>query len=80
MIRADEIVEISRAEWPQLRDMYKSRLPEVIGYYVSDTYIRWFEKDSKIENLKVFCLNGDYSDGTFVAVVSKYFYHTRYQE
>lgn len=53
MVRADEIVEISRAQWPQLRDMYKSRLPEYIGYYAMDTYIRWFEKDSKIENLKL---------------------------
>lgn len=75
MVEIDNLVEIKRSELPQLRDLFLVNWPEnMIGYYTIDNFIRWFKKESTIENLIIYCLNGDWSDGTFVAIVSIRFY------
>lgn len=67
----DKLVKIKRKEWPKLRDLYSTHLSDShIGYYTLDNYIRWLTQDSKVKNIAIYCLNGDFSDGTFVAVVS----------
>lgn len=72
MVEINELVEIERSELPLLRDLFLLNWPEhMIGYYTVDNFIRWYEKDSQIKNLVIYSLNGDWSDGTFVAIVSK---------
>lgn len=67
----DFISEISKTDLPKLRDLYLRDWPEnVIGYYTVNNFIRWLEKEPNIVNLKFYCLNGDFSDGTFAFVVS----------
>lgn len=67
----DFISEISQADLPKLRDLYLRDWPDnIIGYSTVNNYIRWLEKHLNIANLKFYCLNGDFSDGTFAIVVS----------
>lgn len=67
----NKLVKIGKSEYFALRDMYYPfRSTSHIGYSTMDNYIRWFEQDPNIQNVAVYCLNGDYSDGTFVAIVS----------
>lgn len=74
MSESDNLVEINRSELPQLRDLYLIDWPENMqGYYTVDNFIRWFEKKPIIKNLVLYCLNGDWSDGTFVAIVNNQF-------
>lgn len=68
---SNSLVEIGRKEWSTLLDLYK---PDGIEYNISYTtiynYIRWFEQNPNIQHVKFYCLNGDFSDGTFVITVS----------
>lgn len=74
MVEADKLVEIMRSELPQLRNLYQVNWPEnMLGYYTVDNFIRWFEQKSKIKNLVLYSLNGDFTDGTFVAIVKLIF-------
>lgn len=67
----DKLVKMSKAEWFIIRDLYYPyRSTSHIGYSTLDNYIRWFEKDPKVDHIAVYCLNGEYVDGTFVAIVS----------
>lgn len=67
----DKLVEIPVADWPALRDLYKEDWPRNhVGYYTLDNFIRWVNLDPNIKHLKVLSLNGDWSDGTFVIIVS----------
>lgn len=69
----NQLVEIPHEELSILRDMYLKDWPNNLnGYYTIDNFIRWLEKESNIKNLKFYSLNGDYSDGTFLIVVSTY--------
>lgn len=66
----DKLVKIERKNWPKLRDLYSSHDPNtILGYSVVENYIKWFEKDPKHQNVVFYCLNGDWNDGTFVAIV-----------
>lgn len=72
MVQMDSLIEINRSDLSQLRDLYLVDWPEnILGYYTVDNFIRWFEKESTIKNLIVYSLNGDWTDGTFVAIVRK---------
>lgn len=74
MVDADKLVEIDRSELPQLRNLYLVDWPEnMLGYYTVDNFIHWFERKTKIKNLIFYSLNGDFSDGTFVAIVKNEF-------
>lgn len=75
-----KLVEIDRAELPQLRDMYLADWPEnMLGYYTVDNFIRCFEKDPEIKSLVFYCLDGDWSDGSF-AVIVNHLHHNRGSE
>lgn len=74
-ISSSKLVEIPRAEWYSLRDLYKVDWPKnLVGFYTVDNFIKWTEKDPNIKNLKAFSLDGDYTDGTFLFVVSIFFF------
>lgn len=67
----DKICEISPEKWAELRDLFQPDWPKnIYAYNLLQNYIHWVEKDPNIKNLKVYSLNGDWSDGTFVVVVS----------
>lgn len=67
----DYLVEIAQKDWPSLKQIYFPDDPKKhVAYTTIDNYIRWFEQDPNVKHIKFFCLNGDYSDGTFVVIVS----------
>lgn len=67
----DRLVEIQRKDLSVLCDLYiQSGTKNYISYTTIDNYIRWFQQDPNVKHIKVFCLNGDFSDGTFVITVS----------
>lgn len=70
-ISSSKLVEIPREEWNNLRDLYKVDWPRnLVGFYTVDNFMKWTGKDPSIKNLKAFSLDGDYTDGTFLFVVS----------
>lgn len=72
----DKIIELTPNFWPELREKFKTNWPEhQIGHLLVDDYIKWVEicdlDTNYIKNVKIFTLNGDFSDGTFVVIVSE---------
>lgn len=68
---ANRLVEIERKDWPKLRDLYQADgIRSYIAFTTIQNYICWFEQDPHIKHVKFYCLNGDFSDGTFVVTVS----------
>lgn len=67
----DYLVEIAQKDWKNLKNLY---IPDdskcYIAYTTIDNYIRWFEQDPNVKHIKIFSLNGDFSDGTFVVTVN----------
>lgn len=73
MVAVDHLVEIQQKDLSTLKDMYASKdgSRTHIAYATIDTYIRWLKKDPKASAyIKFYCLNGDFSDGTFIVIVS----------
>lgn len=69
----DKLVEIESQNWPALRDMYAADNPfTYYGHCTIDNYIRWFEKEPIGRDWFIYSLNGDWSDGTYLVVVSDY--------
>jgi sRNA-binding regulator protein Hfq len=65
----DKIFEIPPTDWPELRDIYLPEWPKnIYAYNLLDNYLNWIKRDPKIKNLKVYSLNGDWRDGTFVVI------------
>lgn len=68
---SDGLVEIDRDDLIALKNLYSlDGSKSYIAYTTLDNYIRWFQQDSIVKHIKVFCLNGDFSDGTFVITVN----------
>lgn len=73
----DQLTEINRDDLPKLRDLYSPDTRRSYNAYVAlDTYIKWLERDSNVTHLKIYCLNGDYSHGSFVSIVKVSVYFT----
>lgn len=75
----NRLIEIDRIDLPCLQSHY-SRNGEnktFLAYLVIDNYIRWFKDYPNIEGVKFFCLNGNFSDGTFVVTVRIPFFFLR---
>lgn len=70
MATSDRLCIIPPNEWNELRDLYRESWPEHhVAYATIDNYIRWYEKDSNIKNLTIYCLNGSWrKDGTYLVV------------
>jgi hypothetical protein len=70
---SDELVEIKPSEWIELRDLFLLNWPDNhVAWHTINNYISWYRKEPKIENLKIFSLNGSWrSDGTYVVRVSQ---------
>lgn len=67
----DQLIEINREHLPLLRDLYKpNTLRNYIAYMTIDIYVRLFEREPHIKQIQFYCLNGDFSNGTFIVTVS----------
>lgn len=75
---ADKLIEIESENWPILRDLYDvNDANTYYGHCTIDNYIRWLEKEPHERDWNIYSLNGDWSDGTYLVVVShfRYYYH-----
>lgn len=73
---ADRLVEMKIEDLAKLQELYKparSVKDGYIGLMTIESHIRWLKQDPQLKNVRFFCLNGDYSDGTFAVTVSKCF-------
>lgn len=68
----DKLTEIARNELPTLKELYipDGTFKKYLSYRVIDNYIKWFAQDSNLQQIKFFCLNGNFTKGTFVVMVS----------
>ena len=70
---SDALLTIPSTEWPHLRDLYLVNWPEnCYGFYTIDNYVKWMEKGANLGKYQIYCLNGDWSDGTFIIEVSDF--------
>lgn len=66
----NKLVKIESEEWGHLRAIYSQETPEtILGLSTISNYIRWNKICPKIDNLAIYSLNGNWSDGLFVVVV-----------
>lgn len=73
MNNENRLVKIPKQNWSELRDLFKVNWPEnILGYSTIDNYYTWNKKDSDIKDLVIYSLNGDWSDGTYIVIVSYY--------
>lgn len=68
----DKLVEVNRKELLILQNLFKSNgFKGYLGYMAIRNYIGFFEQDPNVKHVKIYCLNGNFSDGTFVITVRK---------
>lgn len=68
---SDRLVEITQKELSRLRTLYAAvDSKRYVAYMTISNYMRWFEKEPNLKDITFFCLNDDFSDGTFVVIVS----------
>lgn len=66
----NKLVIIEREEWENLRELYLPEKPgTILGLSTISNYIRWSKMCPQIDDLTIYCLNGNWSDGLFVVVV-----------
>lgn len=71
----DSAIKIDKNEWKNLRDLFAlGKSESFLAYCTVDYFIRFLEivPDCRDDQIEAFCLNGDWSDGTFVIVVSQF--------
>lgn len=69
----DRLTEITVTDLPKLRDLYKPEAntkKSYIAFTTIEGYISWFKQKPSLANVKIYCLNDDFSDGTFAVIVS----------
>lgn len=67
----NSITQIHYSEWIKLRNLFKINWPENIASYLTiDNFIRWYKQHPNINYISFYSLNDDWSDGTFLIVVS----------
>lgn len=72
----DHLVEIQYNDLWKLKKLYTPDGSKgfSIAYMTIENYTRWIvQNPEESKNIKFFCLNGDFSDGTFVVTVSNLF-------
>lgn len=67
----DRLVQIQYSDLPALKKLYTpDGSKSYIGYMTIDIYTQLLEKDpDEKKYVKFYCLNGDFSDGTFIVTV-----------
>lgn len=68
---SNKLVKIERHDWPALRDLFAPNSPTTfVPHNLVDNFIRWTDEQPDFPSLIFYSLNGDWSDGTFTAIVS----------
>lgn len=66
----DVLQPISYDKLPELRDMFKRDWPSHINvYYLLDTFIKWKKLRPTETYATVYCPDGNFEDGTFIAII-----------
>lgn len=71
--KEDHLVEMQQEDLRILKEMHaaKDGSKTSIAFITIDIYMQWIEKDpNESKDIKFYCLNGDFSDGTFIVMVS----------
>lgn len=73
MCSPDVLQPIIRESWEELRDLFKFEWPKhELAYNTIQNYIDWDEKDSKIKDLEILSLNGNWRQtGAYLVLVSR---------
>lgn len=67
----EKLKEVEKEDLPKLKQMYLLDWPKYsLGHGILHNYEQWYEKDPSYSDGKVYCLNGDCSDGTLIVIVS----------
>lgn len=71
---SDRLVEIELSDLKKLREIYMKDWPEYsnglnIPRGVISNYVHWIEQDPAFRGVKIYTLNGDWTDGTFMLLV-----------
>lgn len=67
----DILVGIDRKDWITLRNLYKENsVAHYLAYATIENCIQLIERYPNVKHVNLFCLNGDFSDGTFIMIVS----------
>lgn len=71
----NKLTQINQKDFPILKNLYNPNDPKTYtGHSTVDTYIRWFQQNphdtEKNDKIKFYCLNDDFSRGTFAITVS----------
>lgn len=67
----DTLVEINRNDLPILQNLFRiTGSKGCVGCMTIGNYIGFFKQDPTVKHVNVYCLNGDFNDGTFVITVS----------
>ncbi|XP_031619018.1 uncharacterized protein LOC116338095 [Contarinia nasturtii] len=65
--QTERLFEIGRKDLKKLKNLYSpDGKKSYVTYVTISNYIRWFEQNPKLTNVKFYSLNGNFSDGTFV--------------
>lgn len=68
---ANTLVEVPRTDLRQLRDLFTLDWPRhIIGFDLVNNYVHWYEQESDYGDAKIYSMNGDWSEGTFIILVS----------
>ncbi|KAG7200598.1 hypothetical protein KM043_001156 [Ampulex compressa] len=69
MMSENDVLELLPAEkWPLIQEVLKKEWPNFAYYYYwIENAIKWKRKNSAI-NIKIYCLRGDHTCGTFIAI------------
>lgn len=76
MSEEHKATKIPLEKWPELRDLFKKDWPKnILPYHLIQNYLDWHIKDPEfvVKNIEINCLNGDWSDGSFYALVNALF-------
>lgn len=65
----NKLVKVSPVDWPTIRNLFLPDWPKhIVAYNTLDSYINWIAQKPSLD-VNVYCLNGDWSDGTHVVQV-----------
>lgn len=66
---ATNCVEVPSTEWKNLEEIFKTNWPHHCLPYIN---IQNYGRLIQNEDVKIYCLNGDWSDGTIILKANKY--------
>lgn len=67
----DRLVRINPEDLELLKNLYEGcDVQSYVSYMTIKNHIQWIEVNQKSKEVNFFALNGDFTDGTFIVIVS----------